>query len=243
MTQDPNAKAAVLEKLKKLFRVTEARGATQQEAETAMQKAQALMTEFGLHAAQITDDEGRRSVKIDEEQFKTARRRYDFDNYIARAVKKCFEVDIFWTQYFDTVSHKFRHAYTLVGDEIDREFVKLVIQSMSSLMVKGLNAYLKSIGRAWNAADARGFYSGVADGYIAASKRGNDDAKKSAAPLALQSYALVLVNKKDAIAKYVTTQMTIRKAKRRSVTVGDSSAYVEGRRQGEKLDVGMKKID
>tara|TARA_R110000868_G_scaffold73521_1_gene213155 strand:- start:1933 stop:2649 length:717 start_codon:yes stop_codon:yes gene_type:complete len=196
----------IIEKVQKLLRMAdETRGASQQERETAMRKAQELITRHGLEMAQMRVDEGRTEVKVGRDDVVTDRPQYDYDTYVAKILKKCFKVHVVWSTYYANNGKK-RLKICLVGTPEDTMMAREAMPTFVSAMKDGLSFYLSSRGVKWNSADANGFYRGVADGYIKASEEGQQRAYASATKDNVDAYAVVLVDTQKAITAFVANE-------------------------------------
>jgi len=128
-----------------------------------------------------------------------------------------------------------------VGTPADVEIAKTVLPVIYAAMSRGLNAHLKARGITWNTSTANSFFRGVADGFIKASVHGQAAAMKAFKKDEQDRFAIVLANKKDAIAKYQKESMNVKKGRQNSSSARhDASAFADGFARGKSIDVTTK---
>jgi hypothetical protein len=128
---------SIVETIRKLLRLADpTRGATQAEAELAMQKAQKLMTEHGIKNMTVdsanADEFKKMNPEIKEFRFFTKRQRYETDQYISRILRRCFSTRTLWStkyEFIDSYEWTTRNPKTglLEWDEEKGEYKKFKI--------------------------------------------------------------------------------------------------------------------
>lgn len=254
----------MLEKIRALFRLADvARGASQAEAELAMEKAQLLMTKFGIKQVEVEqqgkDAREARQFNVHQRVFKTGRQEHADDRFIARILRECFNVKIVWSSYHEVVDGwvtdpwtkeklphkrvKSRLTYLIFGEPNDTEIAEMVIQELHEIMWQLYRSYLKDEGIAHNAILYNSFFQGVHDGFIAAAQRGQNQAFKEAGESASNLYAIVIVDKAKAIQAYIqkTCPTTPRRSRGIKLDRG-SHAHASGYKAGGSIRVGQRKI-
>jgi hypothetical protein len=254
----------MLEKIRALFRLADvARGASQAEAELAMEKAQLLMTKHGIKQIEVEqqgkDAREAKQFNVHQRTFKTGRQEHADDRFIARILRECFNVRIVWSSYHEVVPGwitdpwtkekvphkrvKSRLTYLIFGEPQDTEIAEMVIQELHEIMWRLYRAYLKDEGIAHNAVLYNSFFSGVKDGFIAAAHRGQNQAFREAGSAATDMYALVIVDKAKAIQAYITQTCPTSPRASRGIKIDNSShAHASGYKAGGSIKVGQRKI-
>jgi hypothetical protein len=244
-TESAQPKESVLHKIRSLFKMADpANGASQNEMEIAMQKAKELMVRHGLEQMQVGEVSEKAGPSVLHERFNTGRKKRDEDRWIPAVLKQVFEVDILFSKVWDAtagVAGGYRHIYVFVGTPADVEIAKTVLPVIYAAMSRGLNAHLKARGITWNTSTANSFFRGVADGFIKASVHGQAAAMKAFKKDEQDRFAIVLANKKDAIAKYQKESMNVKKGRQNSSSARhDASAFADGFARGKSIDVTTK---
>jgi len=238
----------IIEKIRKLLRLADpTRGASEAEAELAMQRAQELMTQHNISLAAVGNEDGEvpAAFVVGKDVYQTGRRKMDIDQYTSWVLKEVLEIKVAWMKYVDKdAKGKWcqRHAYILIGGENEREYAKLLIEMLCSAMTVGLSKYLKDRGTKWTSPVANSYYRGVHDGFIRAAKEGRNKAVDAAPEAARNSYALAVIDKKKAIALWTDENMNLRKGRAFNREEADYGAYLDGRARGASLDIGNKKV-
>lgn len=242
--QSTQPSESILQKIRALFKMADpTNGASQNEMEVAMQKAKELMVRHGIEQMEMGDVSQKESGIL-HERFNTGRKKRDEDRWIPAVLKQVFEVDILFSKVWDPsagVAGGYRHIYVFVGTPADVEIAKTVLPVIYAAMSRGLNAHLKARGITWNTSTANSFFRGVADGFIKASVHGQAAAMKAFKKDELDRFAIVLANKKDAIAKYQKESMDVKKGRQSSSSARhDASAFADGFARGKSIDVTTK---
>lgn len=234
---------SLINKIRALFRLADPkRGATPEEAKTALAKAQELMTRHGIQMASVGNAEEKNqqpSWDFKKETYQTGRQRYEQDRYIYWILEKCFGVKVYFSSYGEYVKNKYvkRHAFVLVGDVMDVEVAKMAIDFLHPTMRRSYLDFCKATGTKFNVADAHTHYQGIMDGYVKASDQGQELARTQAKKKDADAYSIVLVDKKNALAAYVKKNVSSTSGTRARSTNGSAAAYESGYRTGKSLDI------
>lgn len=256
-------KEKLLEKIRALFRLADvARGASQAEAELAMEKAQMLMAKHGIEQIEV-EEKGEqvreaRKFNVHERRFKTGRQRHADDQFIGHILRECFNVRNIWSTYTEIVKgwttdpwtkekcatnrFKTRLTYILVGEPEDTEIAEMVVQELHTIMWNLYRAYLVDQGIAHNAILYNSYFKGVEDGFIAAAKRGQQQAFATSAKASVDQYALVLVGKSEAIQQFIRSNIPLKGFKGGATTGLDTHAHNAGYKAGGTIRVGQRKL-
>jgi hypothetical protein len=237
-TTSTSQQESLLNKIRNLLKLADpANGATQAEMETAMRKAQELMVRHGIE--QMDLGSAAEASPVDEERVTMSRKKYPQDRWIPRVLKAVFDVDILVSSAWRHGAY--RHMYIIIGEPVDREAAKMAITYVFDAMTKGLNAYLKVTGQSWNSTTAHSFYRGVAEGFIRESAHGRAAAMKRFKKEEQDRFAIVLVDKSKAIAKYVETKYPKLRYGSRGIRANfDESAHAAGHAAGAAIDFSTK---
>jgi len=239
-TTTPNEN--LTKKIRDLLRMADpANGATQNEMEVAMSKAKELMTRHGIESMDL-GEATERPVGVTEEKINTGRKKRDEDRWIPTVLKKVFEVEVLYSAVWDSSVGRFggyRHAYILIGAPQDVEMARLVLPMIYDAMRLGLNRHLRETGRSWNTHTANSFFRGVADGFIKSSVHGHQAAMRQFKKEEQDRFAIVLVNKKEAIAAHLSGMKLVTK-KSRSRAGHDERAHSAGFQVGSSIDATTK---
>jgi len=252
----------IIEKIKALFRLADlARGASQHEAELALERATAMMAKYGIAQMEVEEmgEQVReaRKFNIHERRFNTGRQKHADDRYIAQILRECFEVRIIWSSYYEYVEGwrkdwegkkvptrraKQRLTYILVGEEVDTELAVIVIQELHGSMWSLYRAYLKDQGLPHDSDLYNSFFSGCANGFIDAANRGKRSAMTSSGEDLASRYAIVLVDKQKALAAYYSTITGLKASKGKMRSSHSDHAYGSGYEAGGRMKVGQRKL-
>src|SRR6266487_4224398 len=137
-----NGNGKLLEKIRALFRLADkTRGASAAEADLAMEKAQMLMTKYGIEQVTVEEigAEAReaRAFNIHQRYVNTGRPRWPEDQYIRRILMAVFNVRVIWsTHYTRTKAGRSKEcvSYLLVGEPHDTEIGEMVIHEIYPIM-------------------------------------------------------------------------------------------------------------
>jgi hypothetical protein len=239
-----NQPDSLINKIRNLLKMADpANGASQNEMEVAMQKAEELMVRHGIEAMQVGEASTSAGPAIQQETINTGRKKRDEDRWIPSVIKKVFEVDVVYTSIWDRTVGEFggyRHAYMFVGEPNDIAMAKLILPLVYDAMRLGLNRHLRDRGIKWNTHTANSFFRGVAEGFIQSSVHGQQAAMRQFKKEEQDRFALVLVDKKKAIARYVEETIKPTFKKSRSRAGHDAAAAAEGYRRGAAIDATTK---
>lgn len=241
---------ALLNKIKALLRLADPkRGASEAEAQLALSKAQELMTLHGIEQVHLGfDDEevAKQNFNFEKQTFKTGRQRYEQDAYIWRIIEQCFGVKMLQSSYSEYVktkrhygAYKSRQAWIILGTPLEVEIAKAVIEYLHPTMRRSCRDYIKRTGKQWSANIAYSHYAGITSGYITASEEGQKLARGQATKKDADAYALVLVSKKDALAKFTKELYPNTKYARGAQEnyIGDHGAFNDGFECGSKMQL------
>jgi len=241
----------ILRKVVKLLALANPKnGATPAEMQTAMAKAQELMTEHGIGMADVDVATAERELGASPEQFNMTREdvtmpyrdRYDFDLNVGRILKKCFGVRIVFTSKF-VPDQDTRFAYSILGDEFDVKVAVATLPILHAAMRSGIRAYLKELGQKWTAAVGRPYYDGLEQGYCSGSEQGRARACAQAKKKDTDAYAIVLVDKKEAVCKFVEKEYPTLRNIRSGHSHQNNSAYTRGYTDGKSMDLSGNKLN
>ena len=167
------------------------RGATEAEASASMNKAQELMTKYGIDHV---DEEDTSTFGMDHEDVVMNRVSNDFDVNIAHILSDCFGVRVLFS--ITRLGQVTLHGFILVGERINIELAKIALGILDKTMMKRPRG---------STMDQRSYYFGVERGYITASDQGRQKALEQAEKMAVDRYAVVLVKKEEALSRYMTS--------------------------------------
>lgn len=258
-------KEKLLEKIRALFRLADkARGASPAEAELAMEKALLLMTKHGIDKIEVeqkgAEAKEARSFNVNQYYFRTGRQRHADDAFIATILRECFNVRIIWSSYNEVVDGwyenpwtkekeprkriKERLTYIIVGEPEDIEVAKIVIEELHSIMWHLYRAYLKDEGLPHKNFVFQSYFNGIQDGFIKAAERGKQQAMNAASPNSANQYAIVLVDKAQAIRAYVKAHIPTKPSSSRKGGKADfcPGSYERGVKDGGTIRVGLRKL-
>lgn len=206
------------------------RGATPGEASSALAKAQELMTAHGLDAVEV--ETGERLYDIDHEAVVTdSEVMRDYDLALSHVLMACFGVRVlFGRARFDRKSY---HSLILVGEALDRELAKIAIPILARAMDSHPDNY--------DLERCRSFYAGLEHGYVHASEQGRLRAQAIASRASVERFALVLVDKENAISAYMDATFKLKPPIEEPPVKGDPTAFFEGVSRGRELDLSAEK--
>jgi len=237
--------SVIIEKLKKILaRSTEGSGASEAEMQTAMAMAQKLAVENNIDLASIssTAQDGN-EIEVERVELSSNRsdRQRPHHDSIHTVLQNCFDVRVI---YFGMHTSRF----VLVGEKTDVALATFCFHWLDK-------AYL-NLFRKWDEANPRGsydsdavrrrsYYQGLGWGIISNNKRAKEEAVKTAtvsgeASVSADSYALVLVNKKEAVEAKVEEEFPdLRKTKPRDLEI-DYTARSAGHERGQKIKLSAQ---
>ncbi len=237
----------LLQKIRALFRLADTtRGATPDEAELAMQKAQALMVKHGIKKIQVdVGDEQGQFAGVNRVDFQTGRKKSYSDDYVALILNTCFNVRILWRKTHEIVNGRpqERLTYVIIGEPTAIEFAKGIITELNPMMDKLCKAFCKARGHEWNTSACHSFYKGLTKGIIAACEKAKAETLRQE-NVAESQYQLMVVDVQQSIERYVKDNLNVkpsRQTARRSNF--DAEAYAHGVAVGSKLKLGLQKLE
>lgn len=225
----------VMSKLEKLL--AKANGTDNQaEAEVFFAKAAELMTRFGIAQHELKSAEekaaGPQVQEVHMEGAWASERPSHL--YIRHILKACFNVTVIkYSRYKPEINaHKRVNTYSAVGTPEDVQFATYAFLSLEHTFNRLWRARLKQFGvERMPRAERNGYYHGLMDGFIHAWKQAQQ-AQMTAQ--GAQSYAIVLVDKDKAIAKWCEENSVKHKKSNRSQSY---AAREDGFRDGQKIRV------
>lgn len=260
-----NGQTKLIEKIRSLFRLADAtRGASQAEAELAMEKAIEIMTKHGIARIEVeqvgAEANEARTFNVHEVRFNTNRRRGYEDIRIATILRNCFNVRVLWSTHYEheVVDGQARTrrdgrgrlierlCYILVGEPDATAVAQVVITELHVIMSRLFKDYLKDQGLPWNAVLCHSFHDGLRDGFIDASKKGEETILAATDGAKVAKYELMVVDISHAINTYVKTNIPTKSSGfQHGPRDGGFSdhAYTKGHEAGGKIKVGLRKIE
>lgn len=238
----PEVTSNLIEKIRNLFKMADPKnGATPNEMEVALRKAQELMTRHGIEKMQL--GEAQEPETICKETINTNRKKRDEDRWIPAVIHQVFDVKVIWMKSWDPTvgsSGGYRHNYIFIGESFDVEAAKIAMPIIYEAMKNGLNSHLRMTGKKWNTTTANSFFRGVAQGFIKESTHGRQAEMKRFKKDEQDRFAIVLAEKKERIEKWVESNMDVEYKADRSRAGYDHVAYDHGKRVGAAIDFTTK---
>lgn len=222
----------MLEKIKALLaKADPANGATDEEAKTFMEKAQELMTKYGIEEMDLAALEGEKPAwDMGRENVDLEHVRRNTDLHVARVVKQAFDVEI-----IHSMTANGKQRYILLGDEVDRIIARFAIPLLYDAMFYGYKKWVRDNDRSWKVGEERSYCQGVADGYLNASEEGKAAVLKTLSKKKQETFGLILVDKRHALAEYTKEQFPKLVNIRTRASQGSDDAYSNGHAKGSKL--------
>lgn len=232
MEQDP-----IISKIIKLLEMADpSRGATESERKTATKMAFKLMTEHGIDKAKVDKQRNAEYQGISHRIVIMHRvQRHDFDLNIAHILINCFHAKVIFSQRFSTKLNKLSFCYIIIGDELQLALCELAIPIFVKVMRGGISRILKERGTKWTADVGRAYYDGVTVGYIEQSQEGKAAAIAAAKRENADAFAIVLVDRADAIVKYAEKEFPSKDVAVRNYKASDIAAFARGVEDGKKV--------
>lgn len=231
------ANEKILDKIRKLLKLGNDERGNPEESKAALAKAQELLTAHGIEMASINlDDPKAHSWKIESDALDTGRRWFIQDEAVLKIMKSVFGVKTYrsWSP----------KGYNpgFIGERLDIELCKMSYNFFYREMTSGFNQWLKTHGRKWNAADSRGFCFGLADGFINASDSAKQYTRAKAKRADADAFAIVLVDKDNAICMYAEKEMNLRPGRKSAAKMVGNSAFTSGHLRGSTLSIPQAKL-
>lgn len=226
----------VMSKLEKLL--AKANGTDNQaEAEVFFAKAAELMTRFGIaqHELKSAEDKaaGPQVSEVHMDGAWASERPSHL--YIRQILKACFNVTILkYKRYKPEVNqHKRVNTYSAIGTPEDVQFATFAFLSLEHTFNRLWRARLKEFeADRLPRAERNGYYQGLMEGFIYAWRKARE---AEMAAQGAQSYAIVLVDKDKAVAKFIEQMGNVRTSQARRQQ--DYGARADGFRDGQKIRV------
>lgn len=229
----------IIEKLQKILALTETgRGATQGEVEAAMARAAEIARKHGIEMASIPKREENRSrvaMEMDTaKELKTSTRyEHPYHNFIAKTLEDVFGVRfIIWKTHLG--SHPYITQMHIVGEATDVAIVVALYPWLEKMFPKifGEGVAAGRFSKKRTFADQNGCYFGLYKGIVERNHReeekmGNEDRDK---------WALVVVDKRDTIARHVDENYKFGKAKQ-SHKKYSQAGYEYGSERGQNINL------
>jgi hypothetical protein len=196
--------SAIKEKIEKLLRLADpTRGGSQAERDLALRKAQELMTEHQLSELDLELTEKHlRPWEITEFRIRVERREQPWDKFIFWCLKEVTDCRIIYSSEW-AAGYKKHLVFLVVGTAEDIAFAQLLVPVIDKALNRGCHAWLRSQGLKWTAFHGKGYYHGLVTGFIEASTEGRAAVWRKQTKEKVDRYAIVVADKKDAIAAYV----------------------------------------
>ena len=228
----------MLEKVRALLNKGDtSRGSTPEEAQSAMAKAQELMTKHNIDMMDAQELDTESCFSIGRDDVKCDRGRRNADSYVTIVLKKCFGVDIVYSTHYRPGVRSSSLMYVIMGDETDREMAKIALPIIYKTMTGGLSAWLRTNHRTWSAALERSYCDGVAEGYILASDEGKALALKHLTKEQAEQFGLILFQKDALITAFKEKEFPELKFVRTRPGFGSALANQAGFSTGARMNL------
>ena len=220
----------ILDKIRKLLRLADlSRGATENEAKVALSKAQELMTRYNIDSALLRQEAGESQSGIDITKglYELPKSLNPADMLILSILQSHFNVRIILMR---------GHGKTpidIIGTPADVDFAIFALSYLRQTFFRCWNEFKKTAANP----DRASYYRGLRDGLHAELTAARERAERSYAADAQQSYALAVVDRDAAIARFVEDsygKVTTRRARRSRL---DSRSYTAGQSKGRTIQI------
>ena len=195
------ADSAVIEKIRKMLALAGDKAASKGEIENAMAKAKEIAMRHAIDIASIIPKNGNKATVHDIQKDSTLKtrsvREQPYHRYVYNVIMEVFEIDLVRSGHKDCYGDWVTTAIHLIGDPTDIEIVKVIFPWLESIFPRTLSRLVKKHELTARAADANGFFLGMAQGIVEANKREEEKLSEEDK----QTYALVVVGKQEAIQK------------------------------------------
>jgi hypothetical protein len=237
-----NPKESLIDKIRKLLRLADPdNGGTVPEMESALRKAQQLMTRHGIESMQLGEEKS--ASDIAKEEIATGRRKDAADRWIPQIIQRVFCVKVLWSRTYAPSIGKnggWQHLYIFVGEPLDVELAKLTLIHIRASMMAGLDSFIATTGKPRNAHVKNSYFFGVASGFIRESVHAQHAEAKRHSAAEASRYALALVKKENRIEQFVKSEIKPKVQKSRSIARHDCEAYDSGYSAGAAIDFTTK---
>lgn len=221
----PAANSAILEKIEALLNKANGKGTTEAESAAFFAKASELMTKYGIEQHQL-GNKNEDTDKVTQVPIEGRTRTERPAHYWVRVlIKHCFHVSVI------------RHAvpglvvrYSLIGTKEDCAFAAYAFNVLSDTFLRLQNEYLRKYNQPRTPRVYNAYFRGLCNGFC----RAWDDAQEATMRNNnAQSYAIVLVDKDKAIARFMDdAKIGLQKKKEFN---GDPHALLSGMRDGRSI--------
>lgn len=196
-------------------------GATANEARVAMRKALELKTKYqieqaAIDKAHIADAKGSMPTNFNVKHVvvELARKyKNHYDDNVSAILKECFAVDVIWG---NGARQGYPWTYIIVGDELDMRIAQSILPVLLDTFHRSILDYFKRAGLKWKCSIARAYADGVTRGYVEGSEEGQSAARAAAKRKDADAFAIVLVDKDNAVCAYVEKTFKIKKCATRN---------------------------
>ena len=144
----------VLDRIRKLLRLAADKGATQEEAESALLMAQRLMVEHGLNESQVEEAPTPEEMKIEEGVAEDIGRTESWRGRLGSVIADNFRCKSFWRQM--RTAKPIRSLLVFLGHAGDVAIAKEVYQCATEVALREAGSYCRSRGRTGSRQDPEG---------------------------------------------------------------------------------------
>lgn len=231
MSVDPS----VLEKLRKVL-VLAAQGATEGEMQAAMARAKDIALKYNVDLASVALEDPKKvkaGIQVGKDDTIKTKSKYmrKHHNFLFWIVKDCFGVDAIIST-SARGSRKEWNRIWFVGESNDLVIAKEVFKWLDELFPELFRKYIKRGDLDNVAADAHGFYHGLASGII---DRNIRQEEVQAAKVDRNAWAIVLRSKEEAVQEFKKQEFPDLKDSKVQVKKQSGLALMLGREEGRKL--------
>lgn len=235
------ADKSVVEKIAKMLRLANCKGAMQGEVENAMAKAKAMAIRHAIDISSVNiDEQGENGLTVGIEKDSTLRTRsvheQIYHKSIYYVISEVFGVEIVRTGHRSSGGWRIT-AIHLIGDPTDIEIAKVIFPWLEKVFPRTLSKLVREGILTYNSADTNGCYWGLARGIIEANAKAEEEMAKELDEKDRNAYALVVVNKEEAIAKRVAVDFPkLKKSKARWQNFSTFAAAL-GHQEGRNINL------
>ena len=240
MMKSMKTKKEILDKISKLLRLADDRGATEGEVANAMAAAKQLARRHDIDISSVSLDDpdakkpGLEVTKDSSIRTKTVRRQ-PYHKWVYATIEEVFDITIIRSGYNDQYGDRIDTTLHFIGTPMDVEIAKVIFPFLEKLFPRIYNRKVKERMLSRFAADMNGFYLGFYRGIREANKRkkeelSNDDANR---------YAMVLVSKQDAIQLKVNAEFPNLKFARACHAAFSGRGVATGEEEGKKIKLNQ----